>query len=346
MMPATPSWGAPEVVLQRKPPPSIGISLTPQQPALTPIFSPFMQARVRGLLASTQLKPCLCCFGSEFPGGKAEQRKNDAWLHRALAPNLPWFEAMCLKNILAQSSLLSPLFALESRGSPGPLALPCAKRSVPPAGREQGTVAKVMTEHTQEETESRVQSHLTSSGVISPSRKEGWHLGAGEVAVSPQLRGGLPGLDPGPPCLVLLSCRQKGSTHRQGDSDPLQLALWWARRKGTLQGQSWYLGGQMGQENGGRHCRVNGEVVSASERELERKSQMERLQTLTSEAASVGGLPQKRLLRAMPACSMFPVFPNTRTRGQGHLCQKGPGEVRRARGEASQFDSWPIWTAS
>lgn len=31
------------------------------------------------LLASTQLKPCLCCcFGPEFPGGKAERRKNDA----------------------------------------------------------------------------------------------------------------------------------------------------------------------------------------------------------------------------------------------------------------------------
>lgn len=31
-----------------------------------------------------------------------------------------------------------------------------------------------------------------------------------------------------------------------------------------------------------------------------------------SEAGSAGGLPQKRLLRVMPACSMFPVFPNTR----------------------------------
>lgn len=40
--------------------------------------------------------------------------------------------------------------------------------TVPPTG----TAAKMMTEHTQEETESRVQSHLTSSGVISPSRSE------------------------------------------------------------------------------------------------------------------------------------------------------------------------------
>lgn len=57
---------------------------------------------------------------------------------------------------------------------------------------------------------------------------------------------------------------------------------------------------------------------------------MERLQPLTSEAASGGGLPQKRLLRAMPACSTFPVFANTRPWGQCHLW--GRGEEGTGRG--------------
>lgn len=63
---------------------------------------------------------------------------------------------------------------------------------------------------------------------------------------------------------------------------------------------------------------------------------MERL--LTSEAASGGGLPQKRLLRAMPACSTFPVFPNTRPQGNVIF----GGQVRRVRGQVSCFYAWPI----
>lgn len=90
-----------------------------------------------------------------------------------------------------------------------------------------------------------------------------------------------------------------------------------------FQGQSWHLGGQKGRENGGRCPRANGEVISGSER----------LQQLTSEAASGDGLPQNRLLRAMPACSTFPVFPNTRP--QSNVIFRG--DVRRARGAVSCF---------
>lgn len=45
-----------------------------------------------------------------------------------------------------------------------------------------------------------------------------------EVGVPPSL-GRLTPLDPSPPHLALLSCRKKENTYRQGDSDPLQLAL-------------------------------------------------------------------------------------------------------------------------
>ena len=71
------------------------------------------------------------------------------------------------------------------------------------------------------------------------------------------------------------------------------------------------VAGEKGREDGGRHCTLM-ERWSQGQREMERKCQMEKLRPLTSEAGSAGGLPQKRLLRAMPACSMFPVFPNTR----------------------------------
>lgn len=55
---------------------------------------------------------------------------------------------------------------------------------------------------------------------------------------------------------------------------------------------------------------------------------MERLQALTSEAASGGGLPQNRLLRVMPAGSMFPVFPNTRPGVAMSSLKGGKGQER------------------
>lgn len=52
-------------------------------------------------------------------------------------------------------------------------------------------------------------------------------------------------------------------------------------------------------------------------RETESWKERDGFQLLTSEAASGGGLPQKRLLRAMPACSMLPAVPNTRQKAGG-----------------------------
>lgn len=93
-------------------------------------------------------------------------------------------------------------------------------------------------------------------------------------------------LDPGLPCLVLLSCRRKWaltareirtrfSLRLSHDSDFSNFVpakqerrgidvigrrevrgVVKPGRKGTFQGQSWYLGVQKGRENGSRRCRA------------------------------------------------------------------------------------------
>lgn len=111
-----------------------------------------------------------------------------------------------------------PVAALASPGVL-PTGAPMPQRFAPfsyPMVPPMRTAAKMMTEHTLKKTGSRVQSHLTSSGVISFSRseslckrgREAGNWGWGKGVCPPHTGGGLPPR-PGLPCLALLSCTRK-----------------------------------------------------------------------------------------------------------------------------------------